>query len=146
MHSPHIVKPDVHFPSTLQFPTQFIGEFLKKLANISKRFLVDCYLFRLSKCYFINLFILLKAATTSPEIQKQKIEGFLARWKDVRFPMFAAIFIDIVRPLRVLPIGLQAEDNDLVKALRRIKEFHWTMAKLQACSFGTANFDTFKEN
>ena len=57
-----------------------------------------------------------KAATASPEPQKQKI-GFLKRWKDARFPMYAAIFIGIVGPLRVLSLGLQAEENDPVKAL-----------------------------
>ena len=51
--------------------------------------------------------------------------------------MFAGIFVNIVGPLRVLSLGVQAEDNDPIKALRRIKEFH---------SFHTANFDTFKEN
>lgn len=87
-----------------------------------------------------------KAAATSPEIQKQKLKGFLARWKDARFPMFASIFVDVIGPLRVLSLGLQGNDNDPVKALRRIKEFHWTMVKLQATTFGTANFDTFTEN
>ena len=87
-----------------------------------------------------------KAATTSPEPQKQKIEGYLKRWKDARFPMHAAIFVDIVGPLRVLSLGLQADENDPVKALRRIKEFHWTMVKLQSSDFATAKFDKFNEN
>lgn len=69
----------------------------------------------------------------------------MIRWKDARFPMFAAIFVDIVGPLRVLSLGLQADDNDPVKALRRIKEFHWTMVKLEASTFGTATFDAFKK-
>ncbi|CAB3989418.1 zinc finger 862-like [Paramuricea clavata] len=43
---------------------------------------------------------------------KQKIKGFLARWKDAHFPMFVAIFVDIIGPLRVLSLGLQADDND----------------------------------
>jgi hypothetical protein len=60
--------------------------------------------------------------------------------------MFAAIFVDIIGPLRVLSLGLQAGDNDPVKALRRIKEFHWTMVKLQASTFGTATFDAFKKD
>ncbi|XP_046840401.1 zinc finger protein 862-like [Xenia sp. Carnegie-2017] len=76
-----------------------------------------------------------QAATTSPDAQKQKINGFLAKWKDARFPMYASIFVDIIGPLRVLSLGLQTDDNDPVKALRRIKEFDWTMVKLQASTF-----------
>jgi hypothetical protein len=82
----------------------------------------------------------------SPDIQQQKIKGFLARWKDACFPMSAAIFVDIIGPLCVLSLGLQALDNDPVKALRRIKEFHLTMVKLQASTFGMATFDAFKKD
>ena len=70
----------------------------------------------------------------------------MARWKDACFLMFASIFVDIIGPLCVLPLGLQAHDNDPVKVLRRIKEFHWTMVKLQASTFGTATFDAFKKD
>ncbi|XP_046862831.1 uncharacterized protein LOC124456427 [Xenia sp. Carnegie-2017] len=87
-----------------------------------------------------------QAATTSPDAQKQKINGFLAKWKDARFPMYASIFVDIIGPLRVLSLGLQTDDNDPVKALRRIKEFDWTMVKLQGSTFGKATFDKFRKD
>ena len=64
----------------------------------------------------------------------------------VSFPMYAAIFIDIVGPLCVLSLGLQADENDPVKALRRIKEFHWTVVKPQSSDFATAKCDKFNEN
>lgn len=60
--------------------------------------------------------------------------------------MYASIFVDIIGPLRVLSLGLQTDDNDPVKALRRIKEFDWTMVKLQGSTFGKATFDKFRKD
>ena len=46
----------------------------------------------------------------------------------------------------VLCVFCHLDENDSVKALRRIKEFHWTMVKLQSSNFATAKFDKFNKN
>ena len=37
----------------------------------------------------------------------------------------------MLTPLKVLSLGFQKEIHDPVVAIRRIREFYWTMAKLQ---------------
>ena len=42
-----------------------------------------------------------------------------------------AIHSDVLTPLKVISLGFQKEKHDPTKAVRCIKEFTWTIAKLQ---------------
>ena len=41
------------------------------------------------------------------------------------------MYLDILSPFRKLSLGFQQDLHNPVKAVRRIQEFTWTMAKLQ---------------
>ena len=69
---------------------------------------------------------------TDSQISKQgELKGYLRRWKNASLPAHLAIFLDVLAPLRRLSLSFQQETHDPVKAVRRIQEFNWTMAKLQ---------------
>ena len=41
------------------------------------------------------------------------------------------IYLDVLSPIRRLSLAFQQENHDPVKAVRRIQDFTWTMAKLK---------------
>ena len=69
--------------------------------------------------------------TDSQAAKRAELVGFLKRWTDASIPIYMAIYLDILSPLQQLSLGLQQELHDPVKAVRRIKHFNWTMAKLR---------------
>ena len=40
------------------------------------------------------------------------------------------MYLDVVQPLKVLSVSMQKEEHDPALILRRIRDFNWTMAKL----------------
>ena len=71
------------------------------------------------------------AQTDSQALKRAEIQGEVKKWKNAKFPIHLAMYIDVLTPLKVLSLGFQKEKHDPVLAVRRIKEFNWTMAKLQ---------------
>ena len=71
------------------------------------------------------------AHTDSQALKRAEIQGEAKKWKNAKFPIHLALYIDVLTPLKVLSLGFQKEKHDPVLAVRRIKEFNWTMAKLQ---------------
>ena len=47
------------------------------------------------------------------------------------YPMYITLYLDILAPLLWLSLAFQEDVHDPVKAIRRIQEFTWIMAKLQ---------------
>ena len=46
------------------------------------------------------------------------------------YPMYMAVYLDILSPIRRLSLAMQQKIHDPVKVIKRIKEFMWTMTKL----------------
>ena len=73
----------------------------------------------------------LLANTNSQALTQAKIEGEAKKWKNGKFLIHLAIYVDVLTPLKVNSLGFQKEKHDPTEAVRRIKEFTGTMAKLQ---------------
>ena len=56
--------------------------------------------------------------------------GFVKKWKHSSFPIHIAICLDVLSPTCHLSIAFQQEKHP-VKAVQRIQEFNWAMAKVK---------------
>ena len=63
------------------------------------------------------------ANTNSQALKHAKIEGEAKKWKNGKFPIHLAIYVDVLTPLKVNSLGFQKEKHDPTEAVRRIKEF-----------------------
>ena len=61
---------------------------------------------------------------------KEWLVGQAKKWKDATYPMYMAIYLDILSPIRRISVAMQSDFHDPVKVVKRIKEFWWTMVKL----------------
>ena len=68
--------------------------------------------------------------TDSQALKRVELVGQAKKWKDATYPMYMAIYLDILSPIRRISIAMQSDFHDPVKVVKRIKEFRWTMAKL----------------
>ena len=71
------------------------------------------------------------AHTDSQVLKQAEIVGKPKKWKNAKFPIHLAIYLDMLTPLKVLSLGFQTKMHDSVVAIWRISEFNWTNAKLQ---------------
>ena len=63
-------------------------------------------------------------------LKRSELEGHSKKWKDVIYPMYMAIYLDILSPIRRISSAMQQELHNPVKVIKRIQEFNWTMTKL----------------
>ena len=68
--------------------------------------------------------------TDSQALKRAELVGQAKKWKDATYPMYMAIYLDILSPIRRISVAMQSDFHDPVKVVKRIKEFRWTMAKL----------------
>ena len=59
--------------------------------------------------------------------KRAELKGFLRKWKHAKYVIHIAIYLDVLAPIRQLS---QQNLHDPVKAVKRIKDFTWIMAKL----------------
>ena len=71
------------------------------------------------------------ANTDSQALKRAEIAGEVKSKKNGKFLIHLAIYLDVLTPLKVIGLGFQKEKHDPTEAVRRIKEFTWTMTKLQ---------------
>ena len=71
------------------------------------------------------------ANTDSQALKRAEIAGEVKSEKNGKFLIHLAIYLDVLTPLKVIGLGFQKEKHDPTEAVRRIKEFTWTMTKLQ---------------
>ena len=69
--------------------------------------------------------------TDSQPKKRAELVGFVRKWKHATYPIHMALYLDVLSPIRRLSLAFQQELHDPVKAIRRIQEFTWTLAKLQ---------------
>ena len=68
--------------------------------------------------------------TDSQALKRAELVGQPKKWKDATYPMYMAIYLDILSPIRRISVAMRSDFHDPVKVVKRIKEFRWTMAKL----------------
>ena len=68
--------------------------------------------------------------TDSQALNRSELEGHSKKWKDAMYPMYMAIYLDILSPIRRISLAMQQELHNPVKVIKRIQEFNWTMMKL----------------
>ena len=68
--------------------------------------------------------------TDSQALKRSELEGHSKKWKDAMYPMYMAIYLDILSPIRRISLAMQQELHNPVKVIKRIQEFNWTMTKL----------------
>ena len=68
--------------------------------------------------------------TDSQALKRAELVGQAKKWKDATYPMYMAIYLDILSPICSISVAMQSDFHDPVKVVKRIKEFRWTMAKL----------------
>ena len=69
--------------------------------------------------------------TDSSALKKVEIEGYATLWKPASYVIHAAIYLDVLSPIKRLSLAMQQERHDPVKTVRRIQELTWTMVKLK---------------
>ena len=67
--------------------------------------------------------------TDSQALKRAEIEGLPKIWLQRKYPMHLAMFLDILKPIKVLYLIVQVHDP--VNTIKRINEFSWTMTKLK---------------
>ena len=70
-------------------------------------------------------------AVTDLQGLKAEIEGFAKPWKQASYVIHAAIYLDVLSPIKRLSIAMQQEKHDPVKTVCRVQEFTWTIEKLK---------------
>ena len=68
--------------------------------------------------------------TDSQPLKRAELKGYVNKWKHATYPVYVALYLDILAPLCQLSLAFQQDFHDPVKVIRRIQEFTWTMAKL----------------
>ena len=68
--------------------------------------------------------------TDSQAKRMSELQDFLRRWKQAKYIIHIAIYLDVLAPIRQFSLSFQQNQHNPVKAVKRIKDFTWTMAKL----------------
>ena len=68
--------------------------------------------------------------TDSQALKCFEILGTIKTWCYAMYPMYMAVYLDILSPIHRISLAMQQEIHDPVKVIKQIKEFMWTMAKL----------------
>ena len=68
--------------------------------------------------------------TNSQSLKRAELVGQAKKWTDATYPMYMAMYLDILSPICRISIAMQSDFHDPVKVVKRIKEFRWTMVKL----------------
>ena len=71
------------------------------------------------------------ANNDSSSEKRAEIKGFLKKWDHAKYPIHIAVYLDVLSILVRMSLSEQKDLHDPVKAVGRIQDFNWTMAKLQ---------------
>ena len=80
--------------------------------------------------------------TDSQASKRAELKGYLKKWKDASYPINISIYLDVLSPIRQLSLSFQQDLHDPVKAVRRIKDFTWSMTKLQMLIMNSLDSET----
>ena len=75
--------------------------------------------------------------TDSLPKRRAQLFGFIKCWKNVLLPLSMSIYLYVLPPMPQLYLSFQKDLHDPVKAVCRVQEFTWTLAKLQILNENT---------
>ena len=68
--------------------------------------------------------------TDSQAFKSSETLDTIKTWRHAMYPMYMAVYIDILSPIRRTSLAMQHEIHDPVKVIKRIKKFTWTRQSL----------------
>ena len=68
--------------------------------------------------------------TDSQALKRSEILETIKTWRHAMYPVYMAVYLDILSPIHRISLAMQQEIHDHVKVIKKIKEFMWIMAKL----------------
>ena len=68
--------------------------------------------------------------TDSEALKRSEILGTIKTWRHAMYPVYMAVYLDILSPIHRISLAMQQEIHDHLKVIKQIKEFMWIMAKL----------------
>ena len=71
-------------------------------------------------------------STDSQAEKRAEIRGFVKKWSDANYPLYIAMYLDMLSPIHRPSLSEQENEHDPVKAVKQIKDFSSTMSKIQA--------------
>ena len=63
---------------------------------------------------------------------RSKFSGYLGKWKQAKTPLYLALFIELLSPLRVLSLAFQDVEVDIVNTAANIKKTNRMLKRLKA--------------
>ena len=61
--------------------------------------------------------------TDSQALKRSEILGRIKTWCHAMYPVYMAVYLDILSPIHRIQLAMQQEIHDRVKVIKRIKEF-----------------------
>ena len=74
------------------------------------------------------------AQTDSQPLKRAELKGYVKKWRHATYPVYIALYLDILARLHQLSLAFQQDVHDPVKAIRRIQEFTWTRLSCKCLS------------
>ena len=63
---------------------------------------------------------------------RQRLKGYLLKWREARILVGSALYVDILKPASLLSLTLQSDDIDIVQGIKHILKSHSTLQKLSS--------------
>ena len=71
-------------------------------------------------------------STDSQAEKRAEIRGFVKICRSANYPLYIAMYLNVLSPIHRLSRSEQKNEHNPVKAVKRIKDFSSTMSKIQA--------------
>lgn len=81
---------------------------------------------------YLNHLVSLSQDTTVKSVNRQKLKGYVLKWRNGRIVMGCAMFIDILQSLSLLSLSLQDNNLDMIKGIHGILKSHKFLKKLSS--------------
>ena len=66
-----------------------------------------------------------------PSKDRAKFKGYLRKWKDAKTPLYLALFIELLSPVRLLSLAFQNEEVDIVNTASNIEKTKRFLKKIR---------------
>ena len=91
--------------------------------------IIDCY-----GVYLTHL-VSLTEDPTKKAADKQKLKGYILKWRDCKLLLGCAMFHDLLNPASILSKVLQCDELSIIDAIECILKTTWEMEQLRAANF-----------
>ena len=84
----------------------------------------------LSVSLSVSLSLPLSLKQDSQPKRRSQLQDFLCRWKQAKYVIHIALYLDVLTPITKLSLHFQQNQQDPIKAVKRVKDFKLTMTRL----------------